>query len=171
MVDRRGWGRGKDRRFLYHSGVSDPSMLPNATLPCSLADLFSVFRPCFTAPTFRTFIGLVVGLIGYCNSPPNSVRDAHRGRPGAVLASQPRAPLLRCRPLVGRDGGIGVDRPQRDPPLAGRVAVDRRGRRHAVQACGCQERRHTSRYLLILVEQSTESVAPPDACCRAGRSL
>jgi hypothetical protein len=39
-------------------------MLPGATVPCSLADLLSVFRPCFTAPTFRTFIGLVVGLIG-----------------------------------------------------------------------------------------------------------
>ena len=39
-------------------------MLPVATLPCSLSDLLAVFRPCFTAPTFRTFIGLVVGLIG-----------------------------------------------------------------------------------------------------------
>jgi hypothetical protein len=29
-----------------------------------LADLLTVFRPCFTAPTFRTFIGLIVGLIG-----------------------------------------------------------------------------------------------------------
>jgi hypothetical protein len=38
-------------------------MLPDATLPCSLSDLLAVFRPCFTAPTFRTFIGLVVGLI------------------------------------------------------------------------------------------------------------
>jgi hypothetical protein len=39
-------------------------MLPGATVPCSLADLVTVFRPCFTAATFRTFIGLVVGLIG-----------------------------------------------------------------------------------------------------------
>ena len=38
-------------------------MLPGATVPCSLAGLLAVFRPCFTAPTFRTFIGLVVGLI------------------------------------------------------------------------------------------------------------
>jgi hypothetical protein len=38
-------------------------MLPGATVPCSLTDLVAVFRPCFTAPTFRTFIGLVVGLI------------------------------------------------------------------------------------------------------------
>ena len=38
-------------------------MLPDVTVPCSLSDLLAVFRPCFTAPTFRTFIGLVVGLI------------------------------------------------------------------------------------------------------------
>ena len=39
-------------------------MLPGATVPCSLTDLVAVFRPCLTAPAFRTFIGLVVGLIG-----------------------------------------------------------------------------------------------------------
>ena len=38
-------------------------MLPGATVPRSLADLLAVFRPCLTAPTFQTFIGLVVGLI------------------------------------------------------------------------------------------------------------
>jgi DDE superfamily endonuclease len=38
-------------------------MLPGATVPCSLAGLLAVFRPCFTAPTFRAFLGLVVGLI------------------------------------------------------------------------------------------------------------
>jgi hypothetical protein len=27
-----------------------------------LAGLLAEFRPCFTAPTFQTFIGLVVGL-------------------------------------------------------------------------------------------------------------
>src|SRR5215212_6228033 len=31
--------------------------------PRSLAGLLAEFRPCFTAPTFQTFIGLVVGLI------------------------------------------------------------------------------------------------------------
>jgi DDE superfamily endonuclease len=31
--------------------------------PRSLAGLLAEFRPCFTAPTFHTFIGLVVGLI------------------------------------------------------------------------------------------------------------
>ena len=37
--------------------------LPAPTAPCSLAGLVADFRPCFTAPTFQTFIGLVVGLI------------------------------------------------------------------------------------------------------------
>jgi hypothetical protein len=36
-------------------------MLPDDTVPASLADPLAVFRSCFTAPTFRTFTGLVVG--------------------------------------------------------------------------------------------------------------
>src|SRR6478752_2101361 len=38
-------------------------MLPGATVPSSLAGLLAMFRPCFTAPTFPTVVGLVVGLI------------------------------------------------------------------------------------------------------------
>src|SRR4249920_2377209 len=38
-------------------------MLPGATVPRSLTDLLAVFRPCFTTPTFPTFVGLLVGLI------------------------------------------------------------------------------------------------------------
>src|SRR5215212_5113779 len=38
-------------------------MPPGPAAPCSLAGLLAEFRPCFTAPTFQTFIGLVVGLI------------------------------------------------------------------------------------------------------------
>jgi hypothetical protein len=38
-------------------------MLPDGTIPGSLADLLAVFRPCFTAPTFNTFSALVVGSI------------------------------------------------------------------------------------------------------------
>jgi hypothetical protein len=42
-------------------------MLPDSTIPGSLASLLAVFRPCFTpcftAPTFRVFAGVVVGLI------------------------------------------------------------------------------------------------------------
>ena len=34
-------------------------MLPDATVPCSLAELLTVFRPCLTAAIVRTFIGLL----------------------------------------------------------------------------------------------------------------
>jgi DDE superfamily endonuclease len=39
-------------------------MLPGATLPASLAALLGALRPCFTAPSFRTFCGLAAGLAG-----------------------------------------------------------------------------------------------------------
>src|SRR6476660_2918138 len=38
-------------------------MLPGPLAPRSLAGLLAAFRPCFTAPSFQTFVGLVVGLI------------------------------------------------------------------------------------------------------------
>jgi hypothetical protein len=38
-------------------------MLPDGTIPASLAGLLTVFRSCFTTPIYRTFLGLVVGLI------------------------------------------------------------------------------------------------------------
>lgn len=38
-------------------------MLQVETLPVSLRELLQVFRPCFTAPTFRTFAVLLAGLI------------------------------------------------------------------------------------------------------------
>lgn len=37
-------------------------MLPGLTVPSSLLALLQVLRPCFTAPTFRTFSALVIGL-------------------------------------------------------------------------------------------------------------
>jgi DDE superfamily endonuclease len=37
--------------------------MPVVTLPSSLADLLCCFRPCFTAPTFRTFHAMVVGFL------------------------------------------------------------------------------------------------------------
>jgi hypothetical protein len=37
--------------------------MPNPTIPRSLADLLSALRGCFTAPTYRTFTALVVGLL------------------------------------------------------------------------------------------------------------
>src|SRR6516162_737338 len=39
-------------------------MLPELTLPASLAGLLVALRPCFTGPSFRTFCGLAVGLCG-----------------------------------------------------------------------------------------------------------
>jgi len=39
-------------------------MLPGLNLPCSLLDLLMVLRPCFTAPGYATFCGLVAGLAG-----------------------------------------------------------------------------------------------------------
>ncbi len=37
--------------------------MPTPSLPCSLADLLIVFRPCFTAPTFATFRAMVAGFL------------------------------------------------------------------------------------------------------------
>jgi DDE superfamily endonuclease len=39
-------------------------MLPDLTLPASLAGLLVVLRPCFTGPSFVTFCGLAAGLCG-----------------------------------------------------------------------------------------------------------
>jgi SRSO17 transposase len=39
-------------------------MLPDVTLPASLAVLLGALRPCFTAPSYRTFCGLAAGLAG-----------------------------------------------------------------------------------------------------------
>lgn len=39
-------------------------MLPGPTLPRSLQELLDALRPCFTAPSFRTFCGLAAGLAG-----------------------------------------------------------------------------------------------------------
>jgi len=39
-------------------------MLPSLNLPASLLDLLNELRPCFTAPGFVTFCGLVAGLAG-----------------------------------------------------------------------------------------------------------
>ena len=50
-------------------------MPPGPTAPRSLAGLLAVFRPCFTAPTFQTFVGLVwlSALLG-CNLRPHRIR-------------------------------------------------------------------------------------------------
>jgi hypothetical protein len=40
-------------------------MLPDVTLPASLAVLLGALRPCFTAPSFRTFCALAAGLAAW----------------------------------------------------------------------------------------------------------
>jgi hypothetical protein len=87
-------------------------MRSGATVPCSLAGLLAVFRPCFTAPTFHTFLGLVVGLIAQ----------------------------TRRRTVCGMLTGAGLDRVWRHSrahrlfTYARGIASDHRGRRHVVQA-------------------------------------
>ena len=49
-------------------------MLQLETLPASLVGLLSVFRPCFTAPTFRTFAALVAGLVARQSVTPEVAR-------------------------------------------------------------------------------------------------
>jgi hypothetical protein len=46
------------------SGEENPPMLPDVTLPASLAGLLAVLEPCFTGPSFRTFCALTAGLCG-----------------------------------------------------------------------------------------------------------
>jgi hypothetical protein len=75
-------------------------MPPGPTAPCSLAGLLAEFRPCFTAPTFHTFIGLVVGLIAQTRR-RTVCGMLTGGRAGSGVASQPRTPIVHQRPLVG----------------------------------------------------------------------
>jgi hypothetical protein len=53
-------------------------MLPDGTIPGSLADLLVVFRFCFTAPTFTAFGALVVGSIAQTRRLPAQTRRARR---------------------------------------------------------------------------------------------
>ena len=61
-------------------------MLPEPTLPASLAALLGALRPCFTARSFRTFCGLAAGLAGQVR-PPHRGRDATGGGAGPRLAA------------------------------------------------------------------------------------
>ena len=79
-------------------------MLPDGPILGSLAELLAVCRPCFTSPTFRTFLGLVVGLIAQTR------RRTVCGMVWIDSASQPSAPIVRYRPVVERCAGIGVHR-------------------------------------------------------------
>ena len=61
-------------------------MLPGVTLPASLAGLLGALRPCFTAPSFRTFCGLAAGLAGQVRRRTVCRHAAGRG-PGPGLAA------------------------------------------------------------------------------------
>jgi len=50
--------------LLSASARGNPPMLPPLNLPVSLLGVLMALRPCFTAPTFTTFCGLVAGLAG-----------------------------------------------------------------------------------------------------------
>src|SRR5688572_26034781 len=73
-------------------------MPPGPIAPRSLAGLLAEFRPCFTARTFQTFIGLVVGLIAetrrrtVCGMLTGAGLDQ-------VWHHRPRTPIVHQRPL------------------------------------------------------------------------
>ena len=105
-------------------------MLPEPTLPASLAALLGALRPCFTARSFRTFCGLAGGLAA--------------ARLVVLLLVAPGAPLLvasgvthRMVPLFMPGAGAS--------PLAGRgpagCALTRNG-----SAVGGAKERTGSRY-------------------------
>lgn len=87
------------------------------TLPPSLAELFSVFAPCFTAPDLHR-----PGRRVPRPAPPaHRHRDSHRRRVGRGVAPHQSAPVLLGGPLVGRPGRpdtAGHDRAAADPPDA-----------------------------------------------------
>jgi hypothetical protein len=65
-------------------------MLPGLTLPASLLEMLSALRPCFTAPGFVTFCGLIAGLAGRVRrrtAPAHGGGHAAGRLPAACLAA------------------------------------------------------------------------------------
>ena len=56
-------GMWKHRQLPETPSQSAPPMLRADRLPGSLMELLEDFRPCFTAPTFLTFVLLATGLV------------------------------------------------------------------------------------------------------------
>src|SRR5215213_2974293 len=121
-------------------------MLRGATVPSSLAGLLAVFRPCFTAPTFPTFVGLVVGLIAQTRrrtvcgmlTGAGLERVWHHSRAHRRFTSARWSGAGggggEGRRLVGRCGRGGLGRSERGPTAPGGFCAHDRGRRHLVQA-------------------------------------
>src|SRR5258708_5504892 len=95
----------KHRRCIHHPLRGDPPMLPDVTLPASLAALLGALRPCFTAPSYRTFCGLAAGLAAPAPRPPAA--GARRRAPAAPARPHPPPPppLARPRAAVAVAGG------------------------------------------------------------------
>src|SRR4051794_15487444 len=102
-------------------------MPPGLTAPCSLAGLLAEFRSCFTAPTFRTFIGLVVGLIAQTRR--RTVCGMLTGAGLDQVWHHSRAHRLFTTARWSADALGLVGRSDRDPPTASRIAVDGTPRR------------------------------------------
>src|SRR6187200_3196687 len=108
-------------------------MLPGATVPRSLADLLAVFRSCFTAPTFPTFVGLLVGLIAQTRR--RTVCGMLTGAGLNQVWHHTRAHRLFSKARWSGDAlGVGLGRSDRGPTAPSGLCTHDRGRRHAVQA-------------------------------------
>ena len=108
-------------------------MPPGPTAPRSLAGLLAEFRPFFTAPTFQTFIGLVVGLIAQTRR--RTVCGMLTGAGLDQVWHHSRAHRLFTNARWSADAlGLALADLIVARLLASGIAADGRGRRHLVQA-------------------------------------
>src|SRR5205823_14889738 len=89
-------------------------MLPQVTLPPSLAMLVEVFGSCFTVPTFATFRVLLAGLIAQTGR--RTVCGMLLGAGVAEWMPRARAPRLLPRGAVARHRGPRALPPPRRHP-------------------------------------------------------
>src|SRR3954454_18625647 len=107
-------------------------MPPGPTAPRSLAGLLVEFRPCFTAPTFLTFVGLVVGLIGQTRR--RTVCGMLTGAGLGQVWHHSRAHRLFTTARWSGDARIGPGRSDRSPTAPYGSRAHDRCRRHVVPA-------------------------------------
>jgi hypothetical protein len=108
-------------------------MPPGPTAPCSPAGLLAAFRPCFTAPTFQTFIGLVVGLIAQTRRRTVCGRLTGAGLDQVWHHSRAHRLFSNARWSADALGLIGPGRSDRGPTAPGRRRAHDRRRRHTLQ--------------------------------------